>query len=86
MPCSSQCGPPPIWCVCHALTLDNAGLYTHRSGLCAKLWLALAFLVEQANYRDAVNDIVKPLAPRLRDPRDDEMEETPRRPQNKSQV
>ena len=85
MPCSFSVSPI-LYGVCHASTLDNAGLNTHRSGLCIKLWLALAFLVEQADYRHTVDGYVIPLAQKLRDTRDDDIEEAPRKPQNRSQV
>lgn len=54
--------------------------------MCAKLWVALAFLVEQENYRQTLEDFVIPLAQTLIDSKDDEIEEAPKQPQIKSQV
>lgn len=58
----------------------------HKSGLCAKLWVALAFLVEDKPYRQTFITYVNPLAETLGDTKDDEIEEAPKQPQNKSQV
>ena len=66
--------------------MDTAGFNSHKSGLCTKLWVALAFLVEDNAYRQTFSSYVLPHALRMVDTKDDEIEEAPKQPQNKSQV
>ena len=72
--------------VCHTCTWDTAGFNTHKSGLCAKLWVALAFLVEDKTYRQTFLTYVHPHAETLGDTKDDEIEEARKQPWSKSQV
>ncbi len=73
-------------CVPNMCELSCAGFRKHKSGMCAKLYMALGFIVEDSIYRHNVEEIIKPIAGTLRDPRDDEVDEGPNEPHSKLQV
>lgn len=87
--CMTSDPPPRFWVrltVPLSLSCHAAGFIKHRSGLCAKLWATLGFLVEKGEFRPNFELHAGHLAKKLSDPRDDDIDAGPEQLHNKSQV